>query len=443
MKDDMKLLHRELELLRDLDHPNIVKFYEVYQDKCYFHLVMEYCSGGEVMEKFVKEKHLTEAETAKIMSKAFSAVKYLHERGIVHRDIKPENFLYASKDADAEIKLIDFGLSRFAEPHETLSSQVGTPYYVAPEIVKASYDYRCDYWSLGVMMYILLCGYPPFDARNTAELAKEILNTQPDFGSYPWTSISQSAKELVAGLLNKEPSKRITAEKALSHSWIKKADKPCKLDHKRAEHIIENLRHFSIKKQLKKEVLSVLITHIEDKEIKQLRENFKYFDKHNTGEISIADLKKVIKEQHLKIKSSELQEIMKSIHLDDAHTISFSEFLFVTMDSKIYLTKQMLMNAFHHFDVDNTGFITTKNLKEAMTRSAKHMSEEEIERMILETQYSKDGKISFEDFCLLMKVDEYRKEADELHQKMKSTSKNSSISKFRRNSQFFKAEDAK
>mgnify|MGYP003877063325 CR=1 FL=1 len=437
MKNDLRLLYRELELLRDLDHPNIVKFYEVYQDSEHFHLVMEYCSGGELTEKYIKKKQFSEAEAAVIMTKAFSAVKYLHEKGIVHRDIKPANFLLANKDPDAEIKLIDFGLSRYAEPRETLTSQVGTPYYICPEIVRGSYDYRCDYWSLGVMMYVFLCGKPPFHAKDTAALAKAILNNEPDLISGVWESVSEDAKDLLRQLLNKNPKKRITAGKALEHRWIKNAQKLSKLDSRKAEQIIENLKNFSIKKKLQKEVLGILISQVSDPELKEIRSYFKYFDKENHGEISIADLKIVIQEKNLNVKVEELEEIMKQIHTDDSQTISFSEFLFAVMDAKVYLTKERLLWVFSHFDVDGTGYITVANLKEAMRRAAKHMSEEEIEQMIVETQLSKDGKINFDGFCELMKVGDYEKEADAHHGVMQVNALDSPITKFRPNKTFF------
>jgi len=169
-----------------------------------------------------------------------------------------------------------------------------------------------------------------------------------------------------------------------------------------------------------------------------MRETFKYFDKQNTGEITIGDLKKVIKEQKLSVKPEELEEIMKHVHVDDdTQTISFSEFLFVAMDSKVYLTKEMLLWVFGHFDTDHTGYITAKNLKEAMRRAAKHMTETEIEQMLDETQYAKDGRISFDDFCELMKVSEFQKDADEHHEHVKLNAMDSPITKHRPNPMFF------
>ena len=151
---------RELEVIMKLDHPNIVRFYETYQDKKYLHIVMEYCSGGELLNRIIDKGNMNEDEARNIMKKIFSVIKYIHEKGVVHRDLKLENFLFSDKSEAAEIKLIDFGLSRTFDYSNTLrlDSVVGTPFYVAPEILTGNYDYRCDYWSLGVIMYILLSG---------------------------------------------------------------------------------------------------------------------------------------------------------------------------------------------------------------------------------------------------------------------------------------------
>jgi calcium-dependent protein kinase len=143
-------IERELDCLRSLDHPNIVKFYEIYQDRKYFHIVMEYCSGGDLLDLLCKQHHLSEVNARRIMFRAFAAIRYLHENKICHRDIKPDNFLFSSRKQDAEVKLIDFGLSRrFGEGSaRVMRSKVGTPQYVAPEIFSGRYDEKCDAWSL-------------------------------------------------------------------------------------------------------------------------------------------------------------------------------------------------------------------------------------------------------------------------------------------------------
>ena len=181
IKKDVKLLEEELAILSKVDHPNIIKFHETYIDYRYVHIVMELAEGGELFEKIVEMHKFSESQAASLMRKILSAVKHLHEHGICHRDLKPENFLFSDKSAEAEIKLIDFGLSkRFGaiqeqDPSEKMHTIVGTPYYVAPEVLKGNYDFSCDVWSLGVILFIMLCGYPPFEGDNNKEIFKRVL----------------------------------------------------------------------------------------------------------------------------------------------------------------------------------------------------------------------------------------------------------------------------
>ena len=172
-----------------MDHPNIIKFHESYIDHRYVHIVMELAEGGELFEKIVKSERFSERRAANYMRKILGAVKHLHEQMICHRDLKPENFLLSDTSDDAEIKLIDFGLSkRFGQRAGSgreylrdnlkkvdLKTVVGTPYYVAPEVLKQKYDKACDVWSLGIILYIFLSGYPPFEGDNSSEIFKNIL----------------------------------------------------------------------------------------------------------------------------------------------------------------------------------------------------------------------------------------------------------------------------
>ena len=158
------MLQRELEILKEVDHPNIIKLYEIYEDQEYLHMVMEYCSGGELFDKVIQKVHFSEKEAASIMYKLFNAINHLHSVHISHRDLKPENCLFDSHSEDAEIKIIDFGLStKFGEDEESsMHTLVGTPYFVAPEVLLKNYGPQCDIWSLGVIMFTLLVGHPPF-----------------------------------------------------------------------------------------------------------------------------------------------------------------------------------------------------------------------------------------------------------------------------------------
>mmetsp|Transcript_15070 Transcript_15070/g.12785 ORF Transcript_15070/g.12785 Transcript_15070/m.12785 type:complete len:287 (+) Transcript_15070:121-981(+) len=213
IKKELHLLKRELVILRKLDHPNLIRFYETYQDPKFFYFVMEYCEGGELFDRLAKFKQIDETEVAKIMRKAFSAVKHIHTIGIVHRDLKPENFMFKSNDPDSELKLIDFGLSKLFgdEPDKKMKSMVGTPLYAAPEVLNGEYDERCDNWSLGVMMYVLLSGNPPFDGDNTQEIFKKIMEGKYSMNGPEFKRVSRQAKDLISKLLIKNPDKRFTA----------------------------------------------------------------------------------------------------------------------------------------------------------------------------------------------------------------------------------------
>jgi calcium-dependent protein kinase len=170
MYGDIRLLEQEFEILKSVDHPNIIKFYEMYVDDDYYNLVMEFCGGGEVFEHIIARGRFSEAYASRIIKQVVSAIKHLHDKNICHRDLKPENILFESKSKEAEVKLIDFGLAKYftnkGADTPMMKTRIGTPYYMAPEVLEGSYDETCDMWSIGVITYCLLCGYPPFNAES-------------------------------------------------------------------------------------------------------------------------------------------------------------------------------------------------------------------------------------------------------------------------------------
>jgi len=218
--DDIKLLLREVHIMRGLNHPNILKLYEVYENDEEFFLVMELVTGKELFDKIVEKGQYSEKEAANIVRQIVSAVEYLHSNGIAHRDLKPENLL-TSGDGDLEvIKIADFGFSKnFGE--DKLKTSCGSPGYVAPEVLtNEDYDNSVDMWSVGVIIYILLCGYPPFYADNAPALFKKIMEVKYDFDDPSWENVSGDAKDLINHLLMKDPSKRYTAKQCAQNAWV-------------------------------------------------------------------------------------------------------------------------------------------------------------------------------------------------------------------------------
>jgi len=211
----IEVLKREIEILKEVKHPNIIELVEVFEDERYLHLITELCTGGELFDRIIaktqsSEGHFSEHDAAKLVRDILDAIRYCHdEKGIVHRDLKPENFLFLTEAEDAPVKIIDFGLSRHDDADlGIMQTKVGTPYYVAPEVLRREYTNSCDIWSIGVITYILLCGYPPFYGDSDTQIFESVRVGKFDFPSPEWDDISRSAKDFVIALLKKDPMKR-------------------------------------------------------------------------------------------------------------------------------------------------------------------------------------------------------------------------------------------
>jgi serine/threonine protein kinase len=214
-------LQSEIDIMRAITHPNIIKLFSVYDEKKKMNLVMELVTGGELFDRIVDRGSYTEKDAASLICELCQALAYLHAKGIVHRDLKPENLLYASTADDAPIKLADFGLSKLCGDTIVLQTACGTPNYVAPEILaNKGYGIPVDMWSVGVILYILLCGFPPFYEEELPALFQQIMSGKKEFPSPWWDGISRDAKDLVNKLLVVDPKKRFTAAEVLKHKWV-------------------------------------------------------------------------------------------------------------------------------------------------------------------------------------------------------------------------------
>ncbi|XP_064979644.1 CDPK-related kinase 3-like isoform X4 [Musa acuminata AAA Group] len=216
-------VRREVKILKALSgHKNLVKFYDACEDELNVYIVMELCEGGELLDRILSRGgRCTEEDAKAIVIQILSVMGFCHLQGVVHRDLKPENFLFTTRDENATMKLIDFGLSDFIKPDERLNDIVGSAYYVAPEVLHRSYSMEADIWSIGVIAYILLCGSRPFWARTESGIFHAVLKADPNFDDPPWPAVSPGAKDFVKRLLNKDYRKRMTAAQALTHPWLR------------------------------------------------------------------------------------------------------------------------------------------------------------------------------------------------------------------------------
>lgn len=220
--EDEQSLRQEVQILGELKHKNITRLVDFFEEDKFFYVVLEYLDGGELFDRIVKKTFYNEKEARDLVFTLLMAIKYCHDRNIVHRDLKPENLLLTTKGDDADVKVADFGFAIHVNGY-SITSQCGTPGYIAPEILKSiPYGKPCDMWSFGVILYILLGGYPPFHDDNQRTLFRKIVKGDYQFHADYWGGVSPDAKDLIRGLLTVDHNKRLTVQQALEHPWLGK-----------------------------------------------------------------------------------------------------------------------------------------------------------------------------------------------------------------------------
>jgi len=221
-KDDLVLLSREIDIMKQVDHPNVLSLKEIFENPSELALVMELVTGGELFFKIVEQGSYSEKDASNIVRQILDGVKYLHGMGIAHRDLKPENLLCSGEGSDMKIKIADFGLSKIFAGGQKLETSCGTPDYAAPEVLtgESAYDKSVDLWSIGVITYVLLCGYPPFYATSQPALFERIIRAEYDFPDPEWSNISETAKDFIRNLLVIDAKKRLTVEQCLDHPFV-------------------------------------------------------------------------------------------------------------------------------------------------------------------------------------------------------------------------------
>ncbi|KAG9140507.1 hypothetical protein Leryth_027006 [Lithospermum erythrorhizon] len=363
-QEDIDDVVREIEILHHLSgHPNVISIKGSYEDATAVHIIMELCAGGELFDRIVKLGSYSERKAAELTRTIVGVVETCHSLGVMHRDLKPENFLFVNNDEDSPLKTIDFGLSVFFKPGEVLTDMVGSPYYVSPDVLGRSYGPEADIWSAGVITYILLCGTPPFWGETQEEIFKEILHGNIDFSSEPWPHISESAKDLVKKMIERDPKKRITAHDVLCHPWVQISgvapDKP--LD----PVIFTRLKQFSAMDKLKKMALRVIAEHLSEEEVGGLREMFKMIDSDNSGQITRVELKAGLKRYGTSLADAELSDLMQAADVDNSGAIDCGEFIAATLHLHKIEKDELLLAAFSYFDKDGSGYITRDELQKA------------------------------------------------------------------------------
>lgn len=367
-------LYNEVNISLLMDHPNIVRLVEIYEEEKSLALCMELCSGGALLNTVVAKKMCSERRAAQITKQMCHALAYLHSPSspggiICHRDLKVENFMFVSTSADASLKLIDFGLSKIQHHGAPMTLFAGTSHYFAPEVLNCCYDHHCDLWSLGVIVYMLLFGAPPFTVRSTAATHANIRR-----GRYRiLRGVSSEAKDFLAQLLQLDPSQRTSAEDILGHPWIKhnEADfqKTEAADFLADENIIAEMRSYAASGVFKRAVLRLVSLNIPAPKLKELRNTFLAMDTGRQGVVTLQEFRNALSAINADEQIvQQYNQLFHDLDITQNDTIMYSEFLAACIHAKFDSEEyhDHIRDAFRMFDRDNSGAITADNLKEIL-----------------------------------------------------------------------------
>jgi len=389
----------EIEILKKISHPNITKIFEIFSDSKKYYIIMEFLEGGELFEAITNIGSFTEASASKVLKQILSAVYYLHSNHIVHRDLKPENIMLTQKpkNGNYQIKLIDFGTAKIFKPGKKMNKFIGTSYYIAPEVLKERYDEKSDIWSCGVILFILLCGYPPFNGNTNVDIFHAIQNQNPIFGGEEWEDITPEAKDLIKLMLKKNPNERLNAEQCLSHKWFRlmessEKNKNQKISKQIQINAIQHMAQFVHENRFKQAVLQFISTQFNiQKEENDLKELFKSMDVSGTGQLTKDEFRKKLVELYGENDGNEMSNsIFNSLDMDGSGQISYDEFLSAMINSQKVVTEERLKKAFRMFDKDNSGKLSVKEIKNVFGGT-----ENQWKQVIDEIDLNNDGEVDF------------------------------------------------
>ena len=399
----------EIEILKNLHHPDIVKIIEFYVTEEAYYIVNEYCSGGELFDK--AKEHLSETQISVVFKQILSGLSYLHSKNIVHRDLKLENILISDKEYIEmtgeeyfDIKIIDFGNARIFDKTNYYNSIVGSSYYIAPEVFLRKYNKECDLWSAGVILYMLVVGSPPFEGRNDKMVMSGIKAGIFDKNVTRWHNASFEVKDLISKLLVYDPKKRLTAIEALQHPWLTKTNSNIlyyNIPKYEALQCIENILSYKVKSKFEELVLAYIVYNIpKSNETKIAIKLFKLVNSKGDGKLVKDELKKTL----LNFVSEEyLINFDKTFSLLDVENhgyIEYEEFLRASLDKSQILTVDNLKYAFNYFDKGNIGYITKEKMRIFFMNP--YIEEELLNHIFDEIDTNKDGKIDFLEFKNMM-----------------------------------------
>jgi len=397
VSDSEYLFKNEVHIMKRLHHPNIVEFVESFESPQCFKLVTALCLGGELFDR-VSEGSFSERSASRLAKQMLSAIAHCHEKHIVHRDLKPENFVFETKAADSNMKLIDFGCALLVEDDEVVKDVAGSPYYVAPEVLVADFKRTgriwkaADMWSIGVIVYLLVHGYPPFNGDMQEAIFRKIR-----VGKYKFSRdipLSNNVKDFISSLLVMDPMKRMTAKQALEHPWIANNNKVP--DTPIPPAVVQSLNDFRTKCRLKKAVGKVLAGRMSPDDEKALELVFKQFDTNGDGTLDAQEIAAMMK--HIGKSPAEAKQLMDEIDENGDGVVSREELKTMYVMGKLTTSQDDVKKAFEMFDLDGDGFVTHDEIE----KICHGLSPDVAKQLIADVDKNGDGRINFNEWLAAM-----------------------------------------
>ena len=413
--DNISKFKEEINIMSRCDHPNIIQLFEIYEDSRYIDLVMEQCVGGSLFDRLIKkmedeDETFSEKEAAVIFKQIMTGLSYCHNQGICHRDLKMENILFLTTKKDSQIKIIDFGLSTCIKKKKlvqyitgknygtiNMELPVGSPHYISPEVLKGKYNQKCDIWSAGVILYAMLSGSFPFDGETDNDIYKAVMKKKFAFNDKEWNNISNNAKDLIKNMLCDE-DKRYSAEEVLKHPWLIGMSPNEKGSTNKIS--LKHLNNYKNTSNFKKFVLTYMATRLKAKEINELKKMFLEIDTNKDGTLSVGEIKqcltKLNNENKISLTSKEIEDIFKSIDINNSKRIEYTEFITAMLEESSYCKEEKLMEIFRMLDKDCSGKISKNEVKKAL--NSQKISESDLKNFIKSFDLNGDGEIDYYEF---------------------------------------------
>ena len=406
-EEDFDKFRNEIQFLKELDHPNIVKLYQLIETELSFYLIMEKCEGGslsiKIQQRINTKKLFDEKLLSELIREITSAINYCHGKGICHRDLKPENICFTKLGnmENNSIKIIDFGLSKYFKPKQKLETEVGSILYMAPEVFKNNYNEKCDIWSIGVILYFLIEGKPPFIGQNEGETKMKIGSMKYKFSSEleNYSEKGEVVKDLIAHMLIKE-DERFTAQEVLNHRWIKEKEKNIPYN---IEDLLNQIKLYQKMDNFEKKIISFIASRLNSDEVENLKNFFVYLDENNDGRISKEEFELGVRKVSTEnIENIEIDKCFNNIDTNEDSNIEYNEFIASCINKGLYLDKNNLREIFDAIDKKKKGKISKEEIISVLELDLANLSN--LEQFFNQLEKDEEGKIDFEQFIKMISL---------------------------------------